>query len=50
MHLYALTHEIRKIKFGILTINKSKQILAESILLYGIAKKNANALNSQSCL
>ena len=42
--------KIFKIRFGILTINKSKQILAESVLLYSVAKKkHANALNSQLC-
>jgi len=40
--------KICKIRFGIRTINKSKQILTEFILLYCVTKKNhANALNSQ---
>jgi len=44
MHLYALTHEICKIRFGVCTKNKSKQMLAESILLYGVAKKTCKCI------
>jgi hypothetical protein len=51
MHLYTLTHKICKIRFGIGIINKSKQILAESIFVDGVVKKkHANALNSQPWL